>query len=173
MSHIVRVNLKINDVEAYLDAVIALGGEIRPLCDSCALYFEGRRQGILNLHGESSVYTEGRVSWFINETIAEYVRAKAEKHLAHKGFGLLARKVADRRGAVVLTFARADGAQVKIECLNGRVSVSVSGISGEICLELTEELEKDLGIVAKRELTEEYYRPDPCLVLVGDRVWCG
>ena len=173
MSHMVRVNLKINDVEAYLDAVIAAGGEVRPLCDSYALYFEGCQRGILSLCGEANVYTEGRVSRFINETIAEYIRTKAEKHLAHKGFGLLARKIADRRGAVVLTFARADGAQVKIECLNGRVSVSVSGVSGESCLALTEEFEKDLGILAERELTEEYYRPDPCLVLVGDRVWCG
>lgn len=173
MSHMVRLNLKIDDVDAYLDAVAAVGGQVRPLGGFCALYFEGRRQGILDLGGEAEVYAEGRASWFLNETIAGYVRAKAEKYLAPKGFALLTRKVADRRGVVVLTFARADGAQVKVECLNGRVSVSVSGVSGESCLELTGELEKSLGIVAERELTEEYYRPDPCLVLVGDRVWCG
>lgn len=40
---------------------------------------------------------------------------------------------------------------------DGKVKLKVSGVPGNKCLEITQELEKELGEVLSREYTSEYY----------------
>jgi len=43
----------------------------------------------------------------------------------------------------------------------GDVKISdIKGVKGKNCLEFTEFLEKELGLVEKREFTEEYYKEE-------------
>lgn len=44
---------------------------------------------------------------------------------------------------------------------DGEVKISdIKGTTGKKCLELTEEIEKELGEVLQRTFTEDYYRED-------------
>lgn len=43
---------------------------------------------------------------------------------------------------------------------NGEVRITVKGVNGPRCLELTKELEEELGLVLAREKTSEYYKED-------------
>ncbi len=40
---------------------------------------------------------------------------------------------------------------------DGTIKLEVSGVKGQKCLDLTKELEKELGLLVEREKTGEYY----------------
>ncbi|MBN1699182.1 MAG: DUF2997 domain-containing protein [Spirochaetales bacterium] len=42
----------------------------------------------------------------------------------------------------------------------GEVSLTVSGIDGPRCVELTKDIENDLGEVLSKEKTSEYFNPE-------------
>jgi hypothetical protein len=41
---------------------------------------------------------------------------------------------------------------------DGKVQIKVNGVDGPKCLELTKDLEQELGIVTSREKTSEFYK---------------
>lgn len=41
---------------------------------------------------------------------------------------------------------------------DGTIKLEVKGVKGQKCLELTKELEKELGLLVQREKTSEYYQ---------------
>lgn len=43
---------------------------------------------------------------------------------------------------------------------SGEVSITVRGVKGKKCLELTAFLEEELGQITSRELTPDYYQPE-------------
>lgn len=44
---------------------------------------------------------------------------------------------------------------------DGKVELEVKGVDGPLCLDITRELEQELGVVVNREKTSEYYKqPD-------------
>lgn len=47
-------------------------------------------------------------------------------------------------------------AEITIEFYEGKAKVSVNGVQGKACTDITAKLEEALGKVEKRELTEEY-----------------
>ena len=48
--------------------------------------------------------------------------------------------------------------QIKIEIdKDGNVSLDIEGVQGDVCLKETEKLEKELGIVEKREKKPSFY----------------
>lgn len=44
---------------------------------------------------------------------------------------------------------------------DGKVSITVRGVKGESCTDLTKVLEEALGKLEERQYTEEYYEPPP------------
>ena len=42
----------------------------------------------------------------------------------------------------------------------GEIEIKVEGISGPKCIELTKDLENELGIIISREKTSSYYKQD-------------
>lgn len=52
--------------------------------------------------------------------------------------------------------------EIKLKIMpDGQVRIEVRGVDGPRCLELTEALEKELGLVVKREKTPEFNRERP------------
>lgn len=47
-------------------------------------------------------------------------------------------------------------AKIRIEFLNGRSTVSVKGVKGKSCTDITKAVEEALGKVEKKEFTKEY-----------------
>lgn len=43
---------------------------------------------------------------------------------------------------------------------NGEIEIKVEGIKGSKCIQLTEELEKQLGDLISQEKTSDYYKDD-------------
>ncbi|WP_018527185.1 DUF2997 domain-containing protein [Alkalispirochaeta alkalica] len=43
---------------------------------------------------------------------------------------------------------------------DGEVSIKVEGVNGSRCVQLTKDIEEELGIVVDREKTSEYYKDD-------------
>ena len=43
---------------------------------------------------------------------------------------------------------------------NGEVQIEVEGIKGSKCLDITEDIEKELGIIVNREKKSEFYQTD-------------
>ncbi|SIQ98320.1 Protein of unknown function [Alkalispirochaeta americana] len=43
---------------------------------------------------------------------------------------------------------------------DGEVSIKVEGVNGSRCVQLTKDIEEELGIVVEREKTSEYYKDD-------------
>jgi hypothetical protein len=41
---------------------------------------------------------------------------------------------------------------------NGKVEIEVKGINGPLCVDITKDLEEELGEVLNREKTSEYYK---------------
>lgn len=48
--------------------------------------------------------------------------------------------------------------EIKLKIMpDGEVRIEVTGVKGQQCLELTELLEKELGLEVKHQLTSEFY----------------
>lgn len=48
--------------------------------------------------------------------------------------------------------------EIKLQVMpNGEIRIEVKGVAGPACLELTQLIEEDLGLVTKRVKTDEYY----------------
>ncbi|MBN2532177.1 MAG: DUF2997 domain-containing protein [Spirochaetales bacterium] len=43
---------------------------------------------------------------------------------------------------------------------NGKVEIEVKGVNGPMCVDITKELEEELGVVINREKTSEYYKEE-------------
>jgi hypothetical protein len=41
---------------------------------------------------------------------------------------------------------------------NGKVEIEVKGVDGPLCVDITKDLEEELGVVINREKTSEYYK---------------
>ena len=55
--------------------------------------------------------------------------------------------------------------EIKLKIMpDGEVKIEVQGVKGESCVTLTELLEKELGLVVKREYTKEFREPVPIIV---------
>jgi hypothetical protein len=50
----------------------------------------------------------------------------------------------------------------------GEVQIEVSGVKGSKCLSLTEDIEKELGVVLLREKKSEYYQQETGSTIVTD-----